>query len=35
MKPGEVYKMAFDVGWQSQIFEKGHRIRNNGCHYPA
>ena len=27
MKPGEVYKMAFDVGWLSQIFNKGHRIR--------
>jgi predicted acyl esterase len=27
MKPGEVYKIAFDVGWLSQIFNKGHRIR--------
>jgi putative CocE/NonD family hydrolase len=27
MKPGEVYKVAFDVGWLSQIFNKGHRIR--------
>lgn len=27
MKPGEVTKVAFDVGWLSQIFNKGHRIR--------
>ena len=27
MKPGEVCKVAFDVGWMSQIFNKGHRIR--------
>ncbi|MEI8379496.1 MAG: CocE/NonD family hydrolase [Planctomycetota bacterium] len=27
MQPGEVYKVAFDVGWLSQIFNKGHRIR--------
>ena len=27
MKPGEVHKVAFDVGWLSQIFNKGHRIR--------
>lgn len=27
MKPGEVTKVAFDVGWVSQIFNKGHRIR--------
>ena len=27
MKPGEVYKVAFDIGWLSQIFNKGHRIR--------
>jgi uncharacterized protein len=27
MKPGEVYKVAFDVGWLSQIFNKGHHIR--------
>jgi hypothetical protein len=27
MKPGETYKIAFDVGWLSQIFNKGHRIR--------
>ena len=26
-KPGEVAKVAFDVGWLSQIFNKGHRIR--------
>jgi hypothetical protein len=27
MKPGEVYKVAFHVGWLSQIFNRGHRIR--------
>jgi len=27
MKEGETYKVAFDVGWLSQIFNKGHRIR--------
>ncbi|MCX7398857.1 MAG: CocE/NonD family hydrolase [Planctomycetales bacterium] len=27
MKPGAVVKVAFDVGWISQIFNKGHRIR--------
>ncbi|WP_373652036.1 CocE/NonD family hydrolase [Schlesneria sp. DSM 10557] len=27
LKPGEVAKVAFDVGWLSQIFNKGHRIR--------
>jgi putative CocE/NonD family hydrolase len=27
LKPGEVAKVAFDVGWISQIFNKGHRIR--------
>jgi uncharacterized protein len=27
MKPGEVYKIAFDVGYLSQVFNKGHRIR--------
>ena len=27
MTPGEVYKVAFPVGWMSQIFNKGHRIR--------
>ena len=27
MTPGEVVKVAFDVGWISQIFNKGHRIR--------
>lgn len=25
--PGEVHKLAFDVGWISQVFGKGHRIR--------
>ena len=25
--PGEVTKVAFDIGWLSQIFSKGHRIR--------
>ncbi|MEQ1826687.1 MAG: CocE/NonD family hydrolase [Pirellula sp.] len=27
MVPGEVAKVAFDVGWISQIFNVGHRIR--------
>ncbi len=27
MEPGEVYKIAFPVGWMSQIFNQGHRIR--------
>jgi len=27
MKPGKVYQLRFPVGWISQIFEKGHRIR--------
>ncbi len=27
LKPGEVTKVAFNVGWLSQIFNKGHRIR--------
>ena len=27
MKSGEVYKVAFDVGWTSQVFNRGHRIR--------
>ena len=27
MEPGKVYKVAFDVGWISQVFNKGHRIR--------
>jgi predicted acyl esterase len=27
MKPGEIYPLRFDLGWLSQIFAKGHRIR--------
>lgn len=27
MESGKVYKVAFDIGWLSQIFNKGHRIR--------
>jgi predicted acyl esterase len=27
MKPNEVYKVAYPIGWLSQIFNKGHRIR--------
>lgn len=27
MQPGNVYKVAFQVGWLSQIFNRGHRIR--------
>jgi putative CocE/NonD family hydrolase len=25
--PGEIYKIAFDVGWMSHVFNRGHRIR--------
>ncbi|MFN5298591.1 MAG: CocE/NonD family hydrolase [Planctomycetaceae bacterium] len=31
MKPGQIYPVAFDVGWISQIFNKGHRIRVTVC----
>ena len=27
MNEGKVYKVAFDVGWLSLIFNRGHRIR--------
>jgi predicted acyl esterase len=27
MEPGQVYKIAYDIGWISQIFHTGHRIR--------
>lgn len=27
LKPDEIAKVAFDIGWLSQIFNKGHRIR--------
>jgi uncharacterized protein len=27
MKPGKVHQIAFPVGWMSQIFNEGHRIR--------
>ena len=27
LEPGKVHKLAFDVGWLSQVFNKGHRIR--------
>lgn len=27
LNPHEVHKVAFDVGWLSQIFNRGHRIR--------
>ena len=27
MEPGQIHKVAFDVGWMSQIFNRGHRIR--------
>ncbi len=27
MDPGKIYKIAFDVGWMSYIFNAGHRIR--------
>ena len=25
--PGKTHKVAYDIGWLSQIFNKGHRIR--------
>ncbi|HUY88975.1 MAG TPA: CocE/NonD family hydrolase [Pirellulales bacterium] len=27
MQPGQPYRVAFDVGWLSQVFAAGHRIR--------
>lgn len=27
MKPGNVYRVAFQAGWMSQVFNRGHRIR--------
>lgn len=27
LESGKVHKLAFDVGWLSQVFNKGHRIR--------
>ena len=27
MKPGKVYRVGFDVGWMSQVFNRGHCIR--------
>jgi putative CocE/NonD family hydrolase len=27
MRPGKVYHVPFNVGWMSQIFNRGHRIR--------
>jgi predicted acyl esterase len=27
MEPGQVYKVAFDLAWTSQVFNRGHRIR--------
>ena len=27
MQPDKIYKVAFQVGWLSQIFNRGHRIR--------
>ena len=27
MEPDKIYKVAFDIGWMSQIFNSGHRIR--------
>ena len=31
MEPGKVTNVAFDVGWISQVFNKGHRIRVTVC----
>src|SRR4029450_6095296 len=27
MEPGKICKIAYDIGWLSQIFNAGHRIR--------
>jgi predicted acyl esterase len=27
MEPGQVAEVAFDIGWTSQVFNRGHRIR--------
>ena len=27
LEPGKITKVAFDIGWLSQIFNRGHRIR--------
>ena len=27
LRPGEVETFAFDIGWLSQVFNRGHRIR--------
>jgi putative CocE/NonD family hydrolase len=27
MEPDQIYRVAFDVGWLSQVFNRGHRIR--------
>lgn len=27
LQPGMVYPLAFDIGWVSQVFNRGHRIR--------
>jgi len=27
MQPGEIYSLHFPVGWMSQVFDEGHRIR--------
>jgi putative CocE/NonD family hydrolase len=27
MEPGNIYNITFDVGWLSQVFNRGHRIR--------
>ena len=27
LTPGEVHKLSFDVGWLSQVFAQGHRVR--------
>lgn len=31
LEPGKVEKVAFDVGWLSQVFNRGHRIRVTVC----
>ncbi|MFQ5732579.1 MAG: CocE/NonD family hydrolase [Planctomycetaceae bacterium] len=31
LKPGQVHKVKFSIGWLSQIFNRGHRIRITVC----
>lgn len=35
LEPGQAYEVAFDVGWMSHIFNRGHRIRISLCSHAA